>query len=714
MARPERLVGLCKIWGAAKFFHPYLAYRNIDWDAALIDAIPRVKAAQSSDEYAAAIGGLLAHLDDPATRVVSPEEFDMEAPAEDPPPATEALKWSGGVAALRAAPLTRLAHTDLIAALDGLVRDLEGAESIVVDLRGAANYLVLKQLEGIAPRFLDGSAQQPSTRTRMHSGYTTDGAGSGGYSSGFYVTHGLVVQGAGGPLASKPLAFVVDAYNGVPGWVSALQAAGRARIVFVGDPESSGPLEVVELPEGVRVLLRTGELIQSDGTLGVAPDVVLEDGGTAAEFFDTSAGRAAVATLTGDTPKRTERRLTAPVNPYRREKRYEDTPFPSLEHRLLALFRYWTVMDLFFPYKQHLDRPWEEVLAEGIPSLEAAGDETEYALALAAVIAQTRDTHCFLYAPAFQRWIGTHAPAMRVRLVEDRTVVVHLAEPVEGMVVGDVVLSVDGEAAEARRDRLRPYISASTPQAMEWRLHNMLLNGAEGSDAILEIERTDGTRVSVSVPRTQTYVPPGERDTPTFGVLPSGFGYFDLARLMVHEVDDAFEAVRGTPGLIIDDRCYPNGTAWAIAPRFAEHEFVGALFRRPEPRSPSPTLRSELEMKQTLRASDKWRYDKPVVVLINGEAISQAEHTCLLIDAACKPTFVGSATNGANGDVTSIQLPGGVRTMFSGHDVRHADGRQLQRIGVQPDVEVHPTVKGLRAGRDEVLDAAIEVLAAKV
>ncbi|HMB30029.1 MAG TPA: hypothetical protein VKS99_18100, partial [Blastocatellia bacterium] len=47
----ERLAGLGRLWGAVKFFHPYLAYREIDWDGALIKAIPQVKAARTPGEY---------------------------------------------------------------------------------------------------------------------------------------------------------------------------------------------------------------------------------------------------------------------------------------------------------------------------------------------------------------------------------------------------------------------------------------------------------------------------------------------------------------------------------------------------------------------------------------------------------------------------------------------------------------------------------------
>jgi C-terminal processing protease CtpA/Prc len=60
--------------------------------------------------------------------------------------------------------------------------------------------------------------------------------------------------------------------------------------------------------------------------------------------------------------------------------------------------------------------------------------------------------------------------------------------------------------------------------------------------------------------------------------------------------------------------------------------------------------------------------------------------------------------------VTFFTLPGNIRVRFSGHEVRHADGRQLQRVGIQPDVPVAPTLAGIRAGRDEVLERALAYL----
>jgi hypothetical protein len=83
--RIDRLVALAKLWAAVKYFHPYLAYRdNIDWDGALVRAIPKVDAVRNGVEYSAAVGRMLNELDDPVTRTlnapaVAPENLSSSA-----------------------------------------------------------------------------------------------------------------------------------------------------------------------------------------------------------------------------------------------------------------------------------------------------------------------------------------------------------------------------------------------------------------------------------------------------------------------------------------------------------------------------------------------------------------------------------------------------------------------------------------------------------
>ena len=65
----ERLVSLCKVWGTVRYLHPYLAYKDIDWDAALVAALPKVEAARDDNGFRAAVQAMLDRLGDPSTRV---------------------------------------------------------------------------------------------------------------------------------------------------------------------------------------------------------------------------------------------------------------------------------------------------------------------------------------------------------------------------------------------------------------------------------------------------------------------------------------------------------------------------------------------------------------------------------------------------------------------------------------------------------------------
>ena len=98
------------------------------------------------------------------------------------------------------------------------------------------------------------------------------------------------------------------------------------------------------------------------------------------------------------------------------------------------------------------------------------------------------------------------------------------------------------------------------------------------------------------------------------------------------------------------------------------------------------------------------------MLLIDERTVSQSEHLGLFFEVANGTKFVGTPTAGANGDVTWFTLPGIAAVRFSGHEVRHADGRQLQRIGLVPDLLAAPTLQGIRDGRDEVLERGIELL----
>ena len=100
-------------------------------------------------------------------------------------------------------------------------------------------------------------------------------------------------------------------------------------------------------------------------------------------------------------------------------------------------------------------------------------------------------------------------------------------------------------------------------------------------------------------------------------------------------------------------------------------------------------------------------YKGKVIVLVDETSLSQAEYTAMAFRSAPGALVVGSTTAGADGNISPVPLPGGLQALISGIGVFYPDKRPTQRIGIVPDVEIKPTIAGIRAGRDEVLEEAL-------
>ena len=203
---------------------------------------------------------------------------------------------------------------------------------------------------------------------------------------------------------------------------------------------------------------------------------------------------------------------------------------------------------------------------------------------------------------------------------------------------------------------------------------------------------------------------------PKYFILPGNVGYVAFDRLGPPEVDAMFDALRNTRAIVFDNRGYPLGAAWPIAPRLTNATSVRlALFNTPLVAGPLDTDFDEVTMLPTYQqfyqmmdGTDGSRYLKPTVMLIDERSISQSEHSALFFREAAHTRFVGTPTQGANGDVTTMIAPGAVRLNFSGEGVRHVDGSQLQRVGIIPDVRVEPTAADIARGNDLVLQKGLD------
>ncbi len=659
-ARTQRLEKLCRVWAAAKYTHPAMMTRKIDWDGALVRAIPAVRAASTPAELAAAIDAMLKELGDPVTRVAPPRQpvkRDVQLMHSD----------DRGVLVVEVGPY--VAAHDALAVwtkTDAIADAIARASDVRIDLTMLSGGGEESELLGDFA-YMPWSTEAvpvPGRWTAFHSGYEPQ---IGGTSGGYYSALMLI--------ASKPLApaeksavrritFVTDGAVPLPAFAIALLRAKKATLESPLPPADAGSAIRVDLGGGYAALIRSS---------------TYDSGGAA----------------------------PAPVPIH--EETYEAMTSPDLPHRLLAAFRIWSVIDNFYPYKA-LIGDWDAVLREFIPRFEEAEGAEAYEAAVLEMAAHIEDGHTGVGPlPALAKFFPPGVVPFRARWIENEFVVVDKYDASAPVSIGDVIVSVDGEPLEARVKRLWKYLTASTDSARRNRVAGAALRGPLDAPAQLVVRGAGGATRTVSVPRVKS-IKPAEEKGPPYRVLAGNIGYADLRLLKVEQVDAMFDTLMATKAIVFDMRGYPNGTAWSIASRInTRHALYGSSLQRAQLNGAATEEEkgTRYAFLQTLPETTKPLYTGKIVVLIDNRAISQAEHSCLFFKQAAGATFVGSPTAGANGDVTNFVLPGGLVVYFTGHDIRHADGRQLQRVGIQPDIRVEPTIAGLQAGKDEVLDRAV-------
>jgi C-terminal processing protease CtpA/Prc len=424
--------------------------------------------------------------------------------------------------------------------------------------------------------------------------------------------------------------------------------------------------------------------------------------------------------------------------------------FPDKNIRLLALYRYWNIIQYFFPYKYLTDKNWDKVLSEYIPVFINAKTALEYQLAVLQLAGETNDTHArflmganetgFLrgtrYAPLRTNEIdslrGTRYAPFQVRFIENKLTVIDYFKPKlkenAGLEIGDFITHINGKKIEYIIDSIKAYYPASNEAARMYYMATDLVRSNNNSIHIVynssgtikqkELTMYERSDLNMDEPNSKL-----SYDTIMIDKDSVFIGYITLETIKDTEISHIKKSFMNAKGIIIDIRKYP-----ATLVHFALGEFFTSK-RKPFAKFTTGNLNNPGEFNFSRNVpflnnnagnrGSLYDFENPIsenyfqgklVVIVNEETISLAEYTTMAFRAGDNTVIIGSQTQGADGNVSLIPLPGGLKVGISGIGVYYPDGRGTQRIGIVPDIEVKPTIQGIREGRDELLEKAIELI----
>lgn len=157
--------------------------------------------------------------------------------------------------------------------------------------------------------------------------------------------------------------------------------------------------------------------------------------------------------------------------------------------KLLALFRYWNIVEYFYPYKDITGENWDDVLREMLPQFVVGSDRLAYVQAVSRLSTFIHDSHASVrdrYGD-MQQYFGTKMPPVEFANIDGKIIISAAAAQTQ-LKTGDIVLSMDGKSIEERVASCKKYVSLSNDDRFAYLLRYSLF-GTNNDTAQMEIVR---------------------------------------------------------------------------------------------------------------------------------------------------------------------------------------------------------------------------------
>jgi C-terminal processing protease CtpA/Prc len=396
------------------------------------------------------------------------------------------------------------------------------------------------------------------------------------------------------------------------------------------------------------------------------------------------------------------------------EAGYPATKFPDPGFQILAILRFWNIVEYWAPYRNLIDEDWDAVLKDTLGRAARQLDAAEFQRELMRLVARADDGHANVFdQPPVREPRGDCQLPVSLRYLEGQFVVTALlADSAEATLFhpGDVVKTLDDEPVAELVKRIRDFYGASN----EWSRMNVIArNLSRGACGPVRVRIQRDAELKLAAQRVEMKslrlerVARADREGEAFQMLAPQVAYLKLSSIKAADVNGYVARAAGAKALIVDIRNYPaEYVVYALGNLLVDEPSAFVVFTSADLSNPGAF---HFGPRISLTPAEP-HFGGRVLILVDETSISQAEYTAMALRASPRARIVGTKTAGADGNVSPIDLPGGFHTRISGIGVFYPDRTPTQQVGVKLDVECPNTIAGLREGRDEILDCALREL----
>ena len=380
--------------------------------------------------------------------------------------------------------------------------------------------------------------------------------------------------------------------------------------------------------------------------------------------------------------------------------------------KLGSIVNVWNVFKHFYPYFDEIEADWDSTLR--LLTVDILENELETTYYLRRLMHELKDGHGLIRNPKSQDVPRTNFLPLVLENIGENILISKVSNDSLSHLLGGIVKSINhvnidtilsqnakvqtaSNKVNLYKDALSFIIARESKDTLE--LNIKLLNG----------ENTDLTIVSNLTPKQFLSFYLKQPELGAFTEISNEIVYIDLSRIKIENFQSNLDKILESKTIIIDNRGNTKSSASEILRYFISWKDTAEWIHIPK------ILRPD-NKEPKLFANQGWgvkpaaeTYQGNVLYLTDRNSISYGESIGAYFEIMPNAKIIGEPTAGTNGSVNGTYLIGGYQLRWTGMKVTKHDGSQLHGIGITPDVYVERTPEGIAAGRDEVLEKAIEL-----
>jgi C-terminal processing protease CtpA/Prc len=437
--------------------------------------------------------------------------------------------------------------------------------------------------------------------------------------------------------------------------------------------------------------------------------------------------------------------------PHEKEYNFPSDTLIPVEYRMLALAKILGIVDYLYPHKYLMEQSFDELTKNQIFPILESDTREDYERMLLVLAASLQDSHAFSFYKQMKRkkeiFKNIFYPPFDYQVFDDGILITEIIVPElcsgHDLKVGDYITSINGQTVPSKIEELSFLLSSSNRQTLIYHLSNYVENlvwGLEKKEVNLEV-----LRGNTKQPKTIPFIGSGdpnlkllneylgslksnEVENDSLVVLNQDIAYFyihDTFRFIENvedekiyqQMDFILNLAKSKKGIIFDMREYPDWGGFVttfVMKNFAETITPYAKYYEVNKKEVGTyVLKTTMDAYYTpeLKLNGSPAYTGKVVIIVNPATRSMSEWNTMNLQLIFPNSVtIGEQSSGADGDMKTLNLPGGYEFYFTGNAIFYPDGTEAQKKGVKIDIPIKLTRENYLKNEDLMLQKAIEFI----